>query len=55
MAVEIKKVSTDEENISARSIWFEVYVNGRFETMTTDVIEAMNLKEAIENGTYNPA
>ena len=37
----IKKTTTDEANISQRTIRYEVYVNGQFDRVFDDVIEAM--------------
>lgn len=38
---EIKAVSTDEQNVSDRTVTYDVYVNGVYDTTFDDVLEAM--------------
>lgn len=38
---EIKAVSTDEQNVSDRTVTYDVYINGAYDTTFDDVLEAM--------------
>jgi len=50
MATEIKKVSTGEQNISKRSVTYDVYLNGQYLKSFDDVIKALDFVESIEGG-----
>ena len=46
--VEIKKKSSDEANVSARHITYDLHVNGKYQTTHTDINDALDHKERIE-------
>ena len=48
MAVTIKKVSTNEPNVSKREVTYDLYVDGKFKAHYKDLIEAMDAKAALE-------
>jgi hypothetical protein len=43
--VHIKKVTSDEPNVSKRSVTYDVYHNGKYHTTFKDIIDAMDHKE----------
>ena len=43
--IEIKKTQTSEENVSARHITYDIYVNGKYETTFKDIIDALEFKQ----------
>lgn len=47
--VEIKKVTTGEENVSARTVSYDIYVDGKYETTRNDVIEALETADSLRN------
>ncbi|MFW8566166.1 hypothetical protein [Orrella sp. 11846] len=48
--VTVKRMSTDEVNVSRRTVWYDIYVNGHYHSTTDDVIVACELKEKLERG-----
>ncbi|MGE3247953.1 MAG: hypothetical protein AB7F96_22210 [Beijerinckiaceae bacterium] len=49
MNVQIKKVSTQEENVSLRTITFEVYVDGEWVADFDDRCDAEDFVNGLEN------
>jgi hypothetical protein len=49
LKVEIKKVTTNEENVSARTVSYDLYVDGRYFSTHGDINDALDRKEEIEN------
>ncbi|MGA1024061.1 MAG: hypothetical protein ACO3TI_07460 [Aquiluna sp.] len=49
MTVQIKKTSTDEVNVSDRQIRYDVYQGDTLVESFTDVVEAMEFAEQLEN------
>lgn len=47
--VEIKKVSSLEENVSLRHITYDVYVDGEYDTTFSDICDALDYKDAMED------
>ncbi len=47
--VQIKKVSSSEVNVSDREVTYDVYVNGTYQRTYSDIIDALNFKQAIFN------
>ncbi len=43
--VEIKKTSTNEANISDRTISYDIYVDGKYKVTVNDIIEALQLQD----------
>jgi hypothetical protein len=46
--VEIKKKSSNEANVSARHVTYDLHVNGKYHTTHKDVNDALDHKERIE-------
>ena len=44
---EIKKVSSDEENISKRSVYYELYIDGKFSHSYDDINDAIEARDII--------
>jgi len=42
--VEIRKVSSNEQNVSERHISYDIYVGGKYFTTTQDVCDALDIK-----------
>jgi hypothetical protein len=47
-SVEIKRVSSGEENVSQRHVTYDVHVDGKYHSTHPDVVAAMDLKEQME-------
>lgn len=47
--VEIKKVSSGEENVSNRHITYDIYVDGKYEITVNDIVDAMDKKVEFES------
>ena len=47
LRVEIKTQHTNEENISRRTYTYDVYVNGKFDKMFHDILDAIDYKEKL--------
>lgn len=46
--VEIKKVSSNESNVSDRHISYDIHVDGKYHTTHNDINDALDHKERIE-------
>ena len=46
--VTVKRVSTDEANVSIRTVTYDIYVNGVYFTTCQDICKAVELKEALK-------
>lgn len=46
--VEIKRVSSDEQNVSQRHISYDIHVDGKYHTTHNDINDAMDHKERLE-------
>jgi hypothetical protein len=42
MKIEIKKTTTEHENVSKREIAFDIYVNGEYRTTFKDINDALD-------------
>jgi hypothetical protein len=47
MKTEIKKVTTNHENVSKREVNYDVYVNGEYQTSFADVLDAMDYVQEV--------
>lgn len=55
MIATIQKKSTDEQNISLRHVWFDILVDGEYLTSRDDVCDAMDIRDAINEGRAEPS
>lgn len=46
--VEIKRNSTDEPNVSQRTVSYDVYVNGSYKRTFFDINDALDYKDNVE-------
>jgi len=46
--VTIERMSTNEANVSKRHIWFDVYVDGKYNSSHQDIFDAFEAKEQAE-------
>ena len=49
MNVTIKRMSTTEELISQRTVTYDLYVDGKYSSTFSDVVDAMDFKAELEN------
>jgi len=43
--IEIKRVSTKEENVSLRTISYDLYVNGKYENTYNDINDVLDARD----------
>ena len=46
MNIEIRKTSTSEQNVSLRTIAYDIYIDGDYELTVDDLFDAYDYKEA---------
>jgi len=47
LQTKIVKTTTDEPNVSQRTIRYDVYVEGKYDTTFVDIIEALDYVESL--------
>ena len=53
MRVTIERKSTSEKNISDRTVWYDVLLDGEYQRSFNDVLDALDFKENLENELFH--